>query len=47
MTVLTSAGADFYKDNMQALVHNWCKRIANGGDCRKIAFGSRKFAHIN
>ena len=29
----TSAGADFYKYGMQALVHHWQKGIANGGDC--------------
>jgi len=29
----TSAGADFYKCGMQALVHRWQKCIANGGDC--------------
>jgi hypothetical protein len=28
----TSAGADFYKRSMQALVHRWRKCIANGGD---------------
>jgi len=28
----TSAGADFYKCGMQALLHLWRKCIANGGD---------------
>jgi len=28
----TSAGADFYKHSMQALVYRWRKCIANGGD---------------
>jgi hypothetical protein len=27
-----STGADFYKRNMQALVHCWQNCIANGGD---------------
>lgn len=28
-----STGVDFYKHNMQALVHCWQKCIGNGGDC--------------
>jgi hypothetical protein len=28
----TSAGADFHKHGVQALVHGWRKCIANGGD---------------
>ncbi|PNF28558.1 hypothetical protein B7P43_G12914 [Cryptotermes secundus] len=30
---LASAGADFYKRSMQALVHRWQKCITNGGHC--------------
>ena len=30
---VTSAGADFYKHGMQALVHSWQECIANSGDC--------------
>jgi hypothetical protein len=28
----TSAGADFYDLDMQALIHSWRKCIASGGD---------------
>jgi hypothetical protein len=29
---VASAGADFYKHNLQALVDRWQKYIASGGD---------------
>jgi len=29
----TSTGADYYSHSIQALVHHWWKRIANGDDC--------------
>jgi hypothetical protein len=29
---VASAGTDFYKHSMQALVHHWRKCIASGGD---------------
>jgi hypothetical protein len=37
----TTAGAEFYKCGMQALVRRWRKRIANVDDCvEKILFCS-------
>lgn len=45
---VTSLGADFYKYNMQVLVHHWVKCITNSGDyVEKIVFCSREFAVSN
>ena len=30
---VTSTGSGFYEHDMQAIVHYWCKYIANGCDC--------------
>jgi len=41
---VTSTGADFYKPSMQALVHHWWERTANGSGMHwKIAFCSWEF----
>ena len=44
---VTTAGADFYKHSMQALIHCWWKCTANGGYCVEKMFCSCKFTLLS
>jgi len=44
---VTSASADFYKRGIQARLHHWWKRIANGGDYVQIVHCSWELSLSN